>query len=408
MSRKKKFNYIKMRNQFILLCLLSLSSTSVLLGQVMRQVKPSDTNPLITTFNSDSNYVYLNTNIPSKNVLVVHLPGSYGEPKRARLFGTLAANLGFHSIGLMYPNIPTVGSICTNSSNSDCFEEVRKEIIEGIDHSPSISIGSSECILDRTQKLLMYLSVNFPSENWGQYLDANNDLIFSQIIFSGHSQGGGHAALIAKLYPIKRAICLSSPKDWRNATNAPPVWLSNGNWQTPKSEIYSFNHTLDEQDRQLEIWDSLGIDSYGIPSNVDSQVPPYNHTRQLTTSYAVAVGDEHACTIQDNKTPKENSLPIFTAVWTYMLTDNLVTSFPEKQAKQLVGTPNPVNNIVNLHFTTANFTICIYDNTGKKVMEKYHSTEEVFPIDISSLQSGLYFIQATNNKSTLNTRILKK
>jgi hypothetical protein len=211
-----------MTKKIILLCAFLTVSIFTFSQTVVRKIRPSDTNPLITTFNTDSNYVYINTALTAKNILVIHLPGSYGEPKRAVLYGTLAADLGFHSIGLMYPNVPTVGSICASSSDPSCFENVRREIVDGIDHSLNISIGANECILSRVKNLIIYLKTNFASENWGQYLDINNNLIFNKIIFSGHSQGGGHAALIGKYYPLKRAVCFSAPKDWSNYFDAPP------------------------------------------------------------------------------------------------------------------------------------------------------------------------------------------
>jgi len=172
-----------MTKKIILLCTYLIASTVACSQTVVKKIRPSDTDPLITTFNTDSNYVYINTALPAKNILVIHLSGSYGEPKRAVLYGTLAADLGFHSIGLMYPNVPTVGSICTSSSDASCFENVRREIIDGIDHSPNISIGANECILSRVKNLIIYLKTNFASENWGQYLDINNNLIFNKIIF---------------------------------------------------------------------------------------------------------------------------------------------------------------------------------------------------------------------------------
>lgn len=377
----------------------------------IRQIKPSDTDPLITTFNSDSNYVYLNTSVATKNILVVHLPGSFGEPKRATLYGTLASDLGFHSVGLMYPNIPTVGSFCTNSSDPDCFENVRREIVEGVDYSSNLTINPSESILNRTQKLLIYLNSNFPTENWGQYLDINNNLVFNKIIFSGHSQGGGHAALIGKFYPIKRAICFSSPKDWRNIPNAPPLWLSSGSWQTPSSAIYCFNHVLDEHtNHQLEIWDSLGLNSFGIPVNVDSFPTPYNNTRQLTTSYNVPNGDDHACTIQDNKTPKISNIPVFIPVWTYMLTDNLVTGLSDnlfEQNNKFILTPNPTSNIINMEFPDGHYQISIYDQTGKKVLEQKITTNKT-QLDLTNLNSGLYFIQANSDKKTFTGKVIKQ
>lgn len=372
--------------------------TNAMSQTVIRKIKPSDTDPLIATFNTDSNYVYININKTQKNILLVHLPGSFGEPKRATLFGTLAADLGFHSIGLMYPNAPTVGSFCTNSSNANCFEDVRREIIEGVDYSSQINIGYNESILNRTQKLLAYLKNNFPTENWGQYLDESGKIIFNKVIFSGHSQGGGHAALIAKYYPLKRAICFSSPKDWRNATDAPPLWLSSGNWQTPASSIYAFNHVLDEHtNHQLEIWDSLGLNQFGKPVNVDSNSSPYNNTRQLTTAFAVPSGDDHASTIQDNKTPKMDGKPAFEPVWTYMLTDNMATNiisdfFDSKADLQIY--PNPANSEITIVFENKNiFTVNIYDSMGKQLITKKAEDDRI-TLEISSLSSGLYFIEA--------------
>ncbi|MFZ9548857.1 MAG: hypothetical protein ACO28Y_01865, partial [Bacteroidia bacterium] len=48
--------------------LLSVSASGQL---VIKKVKPSDTDPLITTFNTDSNYVYLNASVIEKNILVI-------------------------------------------------------------------------------------------------------------------------------------------------------------------------------------------------------------------------------------------------------------------------------------------------------------------------------------------------
>jgi hypothetical protein len=400
-----------MTKNFILLCACFFFSINIFSQTVVRQIRPSDTDPLITTFDTDSNYVYINTASTAKNILVVHLPGSYGEPKRATLYGTLAADLGFHSIGLMYPNIPTVGSFCTNSADVDCFENVRREIVEGADYTTDVSISYNESILNRTQKLLVFLNANFPTENWGQYLDINGDIIFSKVIFSGHSQGGGHAALIAKFYPIKRAICFSSPKDWRNMTNSPPLWLSAGSWQTQNSNIYVFNHILDEHtNHQLEIWDSLGLNNYGLPVNVDSNSSPYNNTRQLTTSYSVPLGDDHSCTIQDNKTPKILGIPVFIPVWTYMLTDNLTTGLSDNytlNTTELLISPNPTNDIVTLQLTDELHNLKIYDQNGKCVLEQI-STTSIIKLDLTSLNSGLYFIRILGDKNVYTGKIVKQ
>ena len=342
---------------------------------IIRPIKPSDTDPLITTFDVDSHYVYINNNVAPQNILVVHLPGSF----------------------------------CSNATDPDCFENVRREIIEGADYSTNLTIISTESILSRTKMLIEYLNTNYPAENWGQYLDANNELVFQKIIFSGHSQGGGHAAVIAKYYPIKRAICFSSPKDWRNQTNAPPLWLSSGNWQTPKSAIYCFNHVLDEHtNHQLEIWDSLGLNDFGTPINVDFSPNPYNHTRQLTTAFNVTAGDEHACTIQDNKTPKIANSPVFIPVWTYMLTDH-PAAIPQTEnifEQSQIIYPNPTTGMIHFNIPEKNSSIEVYDQTGQKVMEKLADIGS-FALDLSPLFTGCYTIQMKNNSNVFTATIIK-
>ncbi len=260
------------------------------------------------------------------------------------------------------------------------------------------------------KKLIIYLDNNFPTENWGQYLDVNNNIDYSKIIFSGHSQGGGHAALIAKYYLIKRAVCFSSPKDWSNFFDSPPVWLSNGTWVTSPSNIYCFNHILDEHTRQLEIWDSLGIDNYGLPVNVDLNSTPYNNTRQLTTSYSVVVGDEHACTIQDNKTPKVAGVPVFIPVWIYMLNENLLTGLSNNaidNKEEFQFTPNPTSDFVTFELKDENQLIKIFDQTGKCVLEQNSAFGKNL-INLTSLNSGLYFIQILGDKKTFNGKIVKQ
>lgn len=374
----------------------------------VRKVKPVDTDAQITTFTADSHYVYLNTTAPPKNILLVHLPGSFGEPKRATLFGSLAANLGFHSIGLMYPNVPTVGSFCSNDTDPDCFENVRREIIEGIDYSAELTINAPESILNRTKKLLQYLQANYPAENWGQYLDGDGNLVYNKIIFSGHSQGGGHAAVIAKHYPLYRAICFSSPKDWRNIPDAPPLWLSTNNWQTPASSVYAFNHIADEHTRQLVIWDSLGLNAYGTPVNVDSFSSPYSNTRQLTTAYAVTAGDEHASTIQDNKTPKVDGIPVFIPVWTYMLTHNMPTALPNyAMAVNTKVWPNPTDNVLNIMLPKGNYKLTVYNANGHLLLEKQTPGGAVV-LATDNLPNGLYYINAQAATTVYKAKFIKQ
>lgn len=378
-----------------------------LIGQILvRQIKPSDTDPIIQTFDLDSHYVYINPSNANQNKLVVHLPGSFGEPKRATLFGYLAANLGFHSIGLMYPNIPTIGSLCTNANDPNCFEKTRGEIIEGIDYSNTIDVPLHESIFSRLKYLLLFLNANFPSEGWGQYLTSNNELNFPEIIFSGHSQGGGHAALIAKYYPIERALCFSSPKDWYNPLNAPANWLSSTNWVSEPTKLYCFNHSLDGMDQQLEIWNAMSLNSIGSSIDVDQITTPFQFSRQLTTQYFVPIGDEHASTVQDNKTPKVNGSPVFLPVWTYMLTNTDVNELLPTSEKECFIAPNPISDILEVRIQNTLFDLKIMDQSGKALITK-ENNQGLSLLNTSNLTSGIYFIEVHTENGTFFKKLIK-
>ncbi len=382
-----------------LLFLVAFMATCVFsgFGQVVtRMVLPGQTDARISTFNTDSHYVYYNASVVHKNKLLVHLPGSYGAPKRSRFFGALAADLGYHSIGLAYPNAPTVASFCNTSADSQCYEKVRREIIEGVDYSTVITIDSIECAFNRLRKILNYLDSIYPSENWGQYLDFAGNVVFNKIIFSGHSQGGGHAALIAKYYNVDRALCFSSPKDYSGYFGKPAFWLSSGIWQTPPNQIFAFNHTLDGYPEQLEILDSLGLGALGAPVNVDSISTPYRNTRQLITNYPVPPGDEHGSTIQDYNTPFVSGVPVFLPVWNYMLTGPVTTgssSIIKLPTAGILVSPNPASGFIQLYLPSPGFFVKVYTLAGQKVFER-HLLEKTYIFNLDGLAPGLYVVNA--------------
>ncbi|MCU0431013.1 MAG: T9SS type A sorting domain-containing protein [Cytophagaceae bacterium] len=395
---------MKQKNTIAIISLLSILIHSLLHAQLsVRKIKPSDTDASISTFTADSHCVYLNTQIASRGILLVHLPGSYGIPERSSLFGILAANLGFHSIGLMYPNIPTVATYCGTSSNATCFDEVRKEIVEGYDYSPLLQIQSQEGILHRVRKLVAYLHSQYPSEGWDQYLNTQGELTFSSIIFSGHSQGGGHAAMLAKLYPLHKAICFSSPKDVSAYYLRAPSWLSEGVWQTSPDKILGFNHTGDSHPEQLIIWDSLNKAQPLQTTSVDGQSSPFGGSLFLETSYAVTSGDEHASTIQDNKTPKVNNVPVFEEVWEYLLTQVNTTSFNVRRNEGHIQIgPNPAKETIYLLGNISGVHWEIRNPMGILVMQ---GQEEV--VEIKTLPTGVYSLHAVDSKGSQHFHILK-
>lgn len=206
--------------RMLLVLLLPAISVS---AQTLRLILPNHTDPNITQFNN-AHTVCINTNVPMRQRLFLFLPGTGGVPAGYTDIVKTAANLGFHALGVMYDNPVTVNSLCDDASDPNCFADVRTEIITGQDTSPLVNISRTDSIENRLIKLLQYLTTNYPAENWGQYLTGTN-INWSSIIVSGHSQGAGHAGLIAKLHPVARAVMFADT-DWWFPGNEPAPWIS--------------------------------------------------------------------------------------------------------------------------------------------------------------------------------------
>ena len=61
-------------------------------------------------------------------------------------------------------------------------------------------------------KLLQYLALQYPDEGWDRFLLRDKPK-WSQIAVSGHSAGGGNAAMIAKIRLVARVVLFSSVTD---------------------------------------------------------------------------------------------------------------------------------------------------------------------------------------------------
>ena len=252
------------------------------------------------------------------NRLFVHLSGSYGKPVNSLLVLREAARQGLHAIGLAYPNVPTVDSLCTNSADAACHEKVRLEIIDGADRTPLVSVDRNNSIESRLASALNYLQSRFPADGRGQYL-LNGAPNWSSVVISGHSQGGGHAAMMARDRLFARVCMFASPKDYSRFFRAPAAWQSAAH-VTPAVRYYGFNHAQDSQNLTLANWRALGLSGLGAPVRVDSAAPPYAGSHQLTTSATPAsTGEFHGSVVVDRHTPlRPDGQALFQPVWNQM------------------------------------------------------------------------------------------
>ncbi len=272
-------------------------------------VTPRQTDASLNTYN-EPHYAYVHPQKTPRNRLLVFLPGTGAEPKNYRLLVQRAASMGYHAIGLMYPNEPAVNQLCAASGDVTSHSRARLEIIDGTDRHPGVQVNAANSIIQRLAKLIGYLHQQYPSEQWGQYLSGAMP-VWERITVSGHSQGAGHAGVIGKHYPVQRVIMFSGMDFLTNGQI--PDWVNN---TTGKEKYFALHH---EQDELLDItmvkkgWQFLGM---GTP--VDA-AGPFNQVNTITTTLppgAGFAGRYHNATVVDVFLPKNGGLD---AAWNYLL-----------------------------------------------------------------------------------------
>lgn len=278
-----------------------------------KTILPTTTDAAIADFNTPHR-IYFDPAAPTRNELLLFLPGTGGRNVGSpRPFSVTAAELGYHVIELAYPNSVSA-TVCWRDASPDCFENFRREIIEGRDSSPLIAVPRADSIENRLEKLLHTLAAQEPGVGWGQYLDPAGSVNWAKIALAGQSQGGGHAALIAREHTVARVLLFGAPKDYDPKRHKPAAWYRPA--RTPPERFFALAHTGDSQGcsfpQQLEIYRAMGMGN--DPFNVDGKMPPYDNSRILITSYpghAISSKEAHVSGISNQ---------IFKPVWKHMLT----------------------------------------------------------------------------------------
>ena len=356
----------------------------------------------------DSHYVALNKSATSNNLLLVFIDGSGSNTKDYTDIPKLAANLGYHVVSIAYPNSPTVGSLCDASTDSLCFDKVRQEICYGTPVSTLVSVDTFNCINTRLVKLLQYLSATYPSKGWEQFL-SGNAVTWNTVVTSGHSQGSGHAMYFAKTQSVNRVAMFSGVDDFSTHFNKPAHWLYNVSL-TPISNVYSFLHLQDDIEpypREYSNMQALGLMSTGDDSTiVDNKTTPYNNSHCLYTNitppHSTILSAYHDATAVDYFTPLSGSTPLYTPVWTYMLTALSATGIEQLTINNtpLVVYPNPATNeIFVLTNEKQEGNLKVMNNLGQTVVTEnafINQSDNLMKLDISNLPTGVYFISNPN------------
>lgn len=293
---------------------------------VERTVAPAATDAAINT--GLENHIAINPgpDITTRNRLFVFLPATAATPFFYRSILRTGALRGYHAIGLNYPNQISVGELCTLSDDVDCHGKVRKEIITGMDFSALGNMLPANAIVNRLQKMLVYLHANYPNEGWGHYL-SDGQVNWAKVNLAGHSQGGGHVGMMSKMFALNRASYFSSPGDWRYSAS-PPInevarWTALPDVTDP-SRQFGFSHIQDELSTlTANVWDIFGLNSYGPLTSVDGLSPPFGGSHTLTSNATpntmTVQGNGHNATVMDLATPRNAAgAALYQPVWIYL------------------------------------------------------------------------------------------
>lgn len=289
---------------------------------IVSTVTPSATNPQIISYNNP-HYISLDTTAAPKNKLFIFLPGTSGFPSVYTLIVKKAASIGYHSIGLMYPNGSEIYIASGSNPDNTSFGRCRQEIFDGTDQSSALSINTDNSIKGRLTKLLEYLKSQNPNQNWGQYL-INGQVDWSKIVIAGHSQGGGHALYISKKVSVHKAIAFASI-DWNAFLGESASWIFDSG-ATPVSKLYSFNSINDQIFSYANVVTQLN--DLGLPGSavsIDNSSAPYQNSHRLITSTTPAISilvPDHNLICLDQYIPKTTSgavMPTIDNAWIYLL-----------------------------------------------------------------------------------------
>ena len=359
-------------------------------------VRASDTDPNIS-FEIAKHQGWINPDCTPRNLLLVHFPGTWGNPTNSLEFPALAANNGFHALGLHYiNNVPA--SVCSNNPDIDCHRKFRTEVITGQSVSTLVTVDSINSIENRLLRYLEYLDTDRPGENWGQYID-NGAIKWDQIIVSGHSQGGGHAAFIAKNHRVHRSLMFASPNEYSTFFNAPGSWISDVS-ATPDSCYYGFGNLYDGNapfTGQYAVWTGLGMANYGDTVLAENTTYPFANSRMIYNRDTTATGIApfHSNMVIDGALPRNpDGTPWWIEEWLYMLGVANPTAINESTHNTLATYPNPSRGQITLALPTGQHTLQLIDQSGRLVREWTTIGGGVSRHNLTDLAAGHYWLKA--------------
>lgn len=240
----------------------------------------------------------VNLDVATTGKLVLILPDVGRQPADYQALAQEAAGAGHRVLVLAWPNATSANSVCQGETG--CTEAARKELLDGQDRTPKVTISPQECIEFRAAKALEWLAKNRPGEGWST-LYAGSAPVWGNAAVIGHGEGAGQAAMVGVMHKVWRVVLLAGPTDGQGAI--PATWL-NGQHATAATAWRAFAHTTDPQWSMISAaWTALGLGSGASALSMDSGQAPGISTQLLTISAVVA--DPQAAVAVDGQLPAD-------------------------------------------------------------------------------------------------------
>ena len=269
------------------------------------RVAPPATDPAIETVHGPNIALY-DPSVPSRHLLYLFITGTGGSATGSQRMDSIFATWGYHAISIDYED-NVIAVACAHSLDSTSFGRYRDAIVTGAPVSKKIKVNKANSILNRFQKLLVYLVKHDPNGDWGQFVK-DGQPVWSKVIVAGHSQGAGHAPYIAKLFKVNRVLIFSGPQDYMDNLHRPAPWQAMKS-ATPPSRYFAFLAMKDPFNVHHQIANCMVLMHLAKPDTF--LVKPGEAIR----------GDYHILiNTLPTKWPHASTLfPQFRNVWAYML-----------------------------------------------------------------------------------------
>lgn len=376
------------------------------MGQTEHIVSPATADPL-SGAPANNHFAYINNQIAAKGKLFLFFPGTGGVPVFYRQIVKHAANLGYHAVGLTYPNEIAINDLCLNSSDITCHRRARMEVFDGVDRHPDIQVDENNCIKRRAEKLIKYLADTYPSEGWEQYLDGT-EVLWNKVVVSGHSQGGGHAGIISKMFEVSRVIMFAAT-DWVASEATTADWIT-ATGPTPVDRYYGFINRYDEMVNfavQQITWQNYGMDDFGSTVLVDGLAAPYDGTHMLYTELTPSNDPTkfHGSVVSDPYIPMDDNVPVFAPVWTYMLENYELSGSEQFVNNSIVAWPNPFISAFVLDNLPEHTSVKCFDVLGRLV--PIYITGNKVALTGNAV-SGVYTLVLENDARVESIKVVKQ